>query len=206
MVVEPSLRERSRTRRRAAIERAAMQLFATQGYEATTIADVAAAAEVAPRTVPVYFPAKIDLALAYRDAAARRMIVIVEESAEDESVVDALVRFVRHELFHESEALALHRSMLETNLALRGAHSAVSDAAIRATRAKLAKDLGRDSDDMVVTLVGASVEGVIHALLDLDPGSVDVTASLEIAVHLLEGAVYGMRRYEPAAASAHVTR
>src|ERR1700735_659292 len=62
-MAEIGLRERSKARRRAAIIRAAYELFAERGYDATTVADIAEAAEVAPRTVAMYFPAKQDIAL-----------------------------------------------------------------------------------------------------------------------------------------------
>jgi AcrR family transcriptional regulator len=68
-----SLRERSRTRRRAEIERAALWLFAERGYDATTVAQVAEAAEVSPRTVSLYFPSKHEHALSYiADSAPTR--------------------------------------------------------------------------------------------------------------------------------------
>src|SRR5579875_3747437 len=59
-MTETGLRERSKARRREAIIRAAYELFAERGYHATTVAE---AAEVAPRTVAMYFPAKQDIAL-----------------------------------------------------------------------------------------------------------------------------------------------
>jgi AcrR family transcriptional regulator len=195
-MVETSLRERSRVRRRAAIERAALKLFAERGYETTTIADIAAAADVAPRTVPLYFPTKLDLALAYSDDAARRMIALLEESGEDERQIEALMRFVKHELFEESEILALHRAMLETNIALRGLRSAVGAESYQIARTKLARELGRDVDDVVVTLVGAAVEGVIRQLLELDPVSHDLDATFDVAVGILESSLRAAREDE----------
>ena len=47
-----------RTRRRRAIEDAAWELFAEQGYEETSINDIAERANVAPRTFFRYFPTK----------------------------------------------------------------------------------------------------------------------------------------------------
>jgi AcrR family transcriptional regulator len=57
------LREDRRTRTRQAIQEHAMRLFAERGFDATTVADVAAAAEVSSMTVFRHFPTKEDLVL-----------------------------------------------------------------------------------------------------------------------------------------------
>lgn len=56
-----SLRERKKSRTKEAIQRHALRLFQEQGYAATTIEHIAAAAEVAPSTVFRYFAGKEDL-------------------------------------------------------------------------------------------------------------------------------------------------
>lgn len=55
------LRERKKLRRRVAIEEAALDLFEEQGYEATTVDQIAARAEVATATLFRYFPSKAEL-------------------------------------------------------------------------------------------------------------------------------------------------
>src|SRR5215469_3487724 len=57
------LRERKKAKTRAAIQRHALRLFRTQGYEATTVEQIAEAAEVSPSTFFRYFPTKEDVVL-----------------------------------------------------------------------------------------------------------------------------------------------
>ena len=59
--------ERKKQRTRALIRETAWELFAAHGYDATTIKAIADAADVAPRTVTIHFPAKDDLLFADDD-------------------------------------------------------------------------------------------------------------------------------------------
>jgi AcrR family transcriptional regulator len=58
-----SLRERKKARTRAAIRQHALRLIREQGYYATTIEQIADAAEVSPATFFRYFPTKEDVVL-----------------------------------------------------------------------------------------------------------------------------------------------
>ncbi|MET8847479.1 helix-turn-helix domain-containing protein [Amycolatopsis sp. NPDC004625] len=57
-------RERKKAQTRSRIQEVALDLFASQGYRETTIAQIAAQADVATRTVTLHFPAKEDLLFA----------------------------------------------------------------------------------------------------------------------------------------------
>jgi AcrR family transcriptional regulator len=57
------LRERKKARTRSAIQEQAMRLFREQGYGATTVEQIAEAAEISPSTFFRYFPAKEDVVM-----------------------------------------------------------------------------------------------------------------------------------------------
>lgn len=61
--VAHGLRERKKRKTRESIQREAMRLFQLQGYEETTIEQIAAAVEVSPSTFFNYFPTKEDVVL-----------------------------------------------------------------------------------------------------------------------------------------------
>ena len=57
------LRERKKAKTRAAVQEHALRLFRGQGYAATTVEQIAAAAEISPSTFFRYFPTKEDVVM-----------------------------------------------------------------------------------------------------------------------------------------------
>jgi AcrR family transcriptional regulator len=57
------LRERKKQKTRESIQRTALRLFEKQGYDQTTVEQIAAAAEISPSTFFNYFPTKEDVVL-----------------------------------------------------------------------------------------------------------------------------------------------
>jgi len=70
------LRERKKQKTRESIQRTALRLFEKQGYEETTIEQIAAAVEISPSTFFNYFPTKEDVVLydAYDPMAIRMFL------------------------------------------------------------------------------------------------------------------------------------
>ena len=78
------LRERKKRDRRRRIEDVAIDLFVRQGFDATTIEQIAAAADIAPRTFFSYFATKDDLVLAdYTDRLDRILHELDQRPAEE---------------------------------------------------------------------------------------------------------------------------
>jgi AcrR family transcriptional regulator len=70
------LRERKKQKTRESIQRTALRLFEKQGYEQTTIEQIAAAVEISPSTFFNYFPTKEEVVLfdAYDPVAIRMFL------------------------------------------------------------------------------------------------------------------------------------
>lgn len=85
-----TLRERKKQRTRDALLRAALELFTSQGYEHTTVDDIAEAVEVSQRTFFRYFAGKEEAALAVQEMTVDRFIEGVRERPPHEAPLEAL--------------------------------------------------------------------------------------------------------------------
>ncbi|MFF1511693.1 TetR/AcrR family transcriptional regulator [Streptomyces sp. NPDC058326] len=86
------LRESKKQETRQLISDHATRLFIEQGFERTTIAEIATAARVAKKTVTNYFARKEDLALDHHEAFTASLARAVADRAAGESALTALRR------------------------------------------------------------------------------------------------------------------
>src|SRR4051812_44250827 len=90
-MTEPAgLRERKKQQTREAIVRAALALFAERGFEGTTIADIAEAADIAPRTFFGYFASKEEVVFHDFETILARFAEHLHGRAEGETAFDAM--------------------------------------------------------------------------------------------------------------------
>jgi AcrR family transcriptional regulator len=186
---ETTLRERTRARRRAAIEQAALRLFAERGYDSTTLAQVAEEAEVAPRTVSMYFPSKLHLALAHSTDAAERLAEALEQREPRTPAVSTITDWLAEEFSARGEEVELTSAMQRANPEIRGAETPELAAAMARVVAALATDLGRAADDPVVAIAGGAVKGVLEALAQLGPADAGSAGAFETATTVLDAVV-----------------
>lgn len=91
---QEGLRERKRRETRAAIAQTAMHLFAERGFDRVSVADIAAAAGVAEKTVYNYFPVKADMFFDEADVIQAELLAAVRHRAAGQSALDAVATFV----------------------------------------------------------------------------------------------------------------
>ncbi|OKI99116.1 hypothetical protein AMK19_31485 [Kitasatospora sp. CB01950] len=160
-------RERGKARRREAILRAAYQLFAERGFEATTIADIADRAEVSARTVTLYFPTKLDLATSHLAEFTDRLSQALNDRAPGTSTLEALERWLRADLAENAcpgELDTLWEAMLDRNPQLRAVANSRLAEAIQEGARIFAAERGDAPDDFAPRMVAAAAAAVVSEL------------------------------------------
>src|SRR3712207_780410 len=82
------LRERKKRAAREGIAATARRLFAERGFDAVTVAEIAAAADVSEKTVFNHFATKEDLAFAGREERLKRLLADIGQRPSGASVLD----------------------------------------------------------------------------------------------------------------------
>jgi AcrR family transcriptional regulator len=196
------LRERKKEQTRRAIEDAAFRLFAERGFQATTVADIAEAADVAPRTFFAYFPSKEDVLFADFDETSEALAARLRDRPPDESTFDALRAWLtgllpdleadenrealRHRLCSEHESIAAHERHLMARFEAIIAES-------------VAADLGDAPCDLRPRMIAAAAIAALMAMRPDDPGAEELPAGeklqrLDEALEFLRGGVAVLQR------------
>ncbi|MDF2706788.1 TetR family transcriptional regulator [Nonomuraea muscovyensis] len=89
------LRERKKEKTRLAILDAALDLFLEQGYDSTTVEQIAGSVEISPRTFFRYFAGKDHLALWFHDQGEEIMLDTLRARPADEPAFTSLMHALR---------------------------------------------------------------------------------------------------------------
>jgi AcrR family transcriptional regulator len=169
---QPGLRERKKQRTRETIARAAHQLFVERGYHATTLPDIAEAADVSTRTIFAYFPSKEDILFSdfavLKDALAQALA----ERPEGQDALETVRQFILSS--HKPEKNELDEQLhlcVEKDETLRS-HLRARIAQLEELIAPaIAKDLGASPTDVRPQIVAASLTAAFNVLAERKGGS-----------------------------------
>jgi AcrR family transcriptional regulator len=162
----PGLRERKKQRTRETIAAAAHELFLERGYNATTLPEIAEAADVATRTIFAYFPSKEDILFSHLEEMKDALAQAITERPEGTDTLDAVRGFI----------LATTDSVRTTEPAIH--HCISADPTLRShlrarvaqledvIRPAIAADLGASEDDPRTQLVATSLTAAFNHLAD----------------------------------------
>jgi AcrR family transcriptional regulator len=163
----PGLRERKKLRTRQAIRTAAYRLFARQGYEATTVDQIADAAEVSPSTFFRYFPTKEDVVLddEYDDALAEGLRARPAGEPVIASIRHALTDSLGRIIDADRDELLLRTRLGFEDPALRARSWDEQQRSQDAVAALIVERTGRPADDLEVHCAAAAIIAVSTAVV-----------------------------------------
>jgi AcrR family transcriptional regulator len=169
----PGLRERKRDRTRRLISDTARRLFAEQGFEQVTVAEIAAAAEVSEGTVFNYFPTKEDLVYERMDVFEREMLNAISDRPAGESLLSAFRRFIltpRGFLASDDPAAARQlraiSQVIAQSPALLARERQILDRYTSALADLIAQETKAKPGDIAPQVLANALLGVHRALLD----------------------------------------
>jgi AcrR family transcriptional regulator len=184
------LRERKKARTKAAIQEHALRLFQEQGYDATTVEQIAEAAEISPSTFFRYFPTKEDVVV--WDDYDPMLIEAVRAQPAGLSPIQAIRGGLRAAFSRipPTEAARI-RERSELSLAvpeLRAASMVNLTTTMRLLAELVAERTGREPDDFAVRTFTGAVFGVWLSVLFAwaDDPDMDLATSMDQSLAHLE--------------------
>jgi AcrR family transcriptional regulator len=187
----PGLRERKKQRTREAIASTGLALFSERGYHATTVADIAAAADVSERTVFGYFATKEDILFADHLALEDDLARALEERGG--MALETLREFVVENLSRLDEQARIRWQIVRHDELLL-THQRMRQAAFGEVIAKaMAEELGEQVDDLRPQLVAAAVIAAFTAVYEHRYRARSQSASRAQAVAVIDEAITFLR-------------
>jgi AcrR family transcriptional regulator len=186
----PGLRERKKAKTRAAIQRHALRLFREQGYEATTVSQIAEAAEVSESTFFRYFPTKEEVV--WWDYFDPLIFDALRTQPAGSHPVQALRATFRDVLSRLSAAdRAELRERIELVLSVPPLRAALLDqirGPMRLLAETVAERTGQRSDDLAARALAGAVIGVgLSAMFAaVDNPAADIVSLLDTMMAQLE--------------------
>ncbi|MET8247702.1 TetR family transcriptional regulator [Streptomyces sp. NPDC005202] len=155
------LRERKKIKTREAIRRATYALIEEQGYDATTIEQIADRAEVSPSTVFRYFPTKEDIVLTdeYDAVLLEELRARPADEPWPDSLRHVMHRAVRMGVMEDVEVSRLRTRLMVEVPAVRSRMMESMSSTGRMLCQAIGERTGRDPDSLEVRVYAMSLIG-----------------------------------------------
>jgi AcrR family transcriptional regulator len=164
---EIGLRERKKLRTREQIVEEAMALFDERGFEHVTIADIAAAADIAPRTFFSYFPSKEDVVFHDFHVVFADLQQRMDERPAGGMTLDVLRAFlvdIVERMDHQDPVEQRRRRVIAASPALQQRDREMVGRFERLLADNLARDLGVELDSPRARVVAAASAAALTEL------------------------------------------
>ena len=164
MKPQGGLRERKKQRTRETIAREAHKLFVERGYHATTLPDIAEAADVSTRTIFSYFPSKEDILFSDVSLREEALAQVLAARPVGRDVLETVREFIlsseQAQLRQELYLLVIKDQRLLGQLRAR---IALLEEVLAPA---IARDLGVPKDDVHARIVAASLTAALNLLAE----------------------------------------
>ena len=161
------LRERKKLRTRALIQKEALRLFLEKGFEATTIEEIAEAAEISPSTFFNYFPTKEEVV--FQDELDPLILAAFNAQPEGTHPIRALrdsMKTVFGQLTAEQDNVMRQRiSLMSSTPALRSAMLTQFADLVDQIAELMAGRVGREPTDFAIRNLAGALLGVMMSAL-----------------------------------------
>lgn len=165
------LRERKKQRTREAIVDAAFKLFAERGFDGTTIADIAEAADIAPRTFFSYFPSKDDVVFHDFEQSYEMLASWLRDREPGTNAFDTLRAGITSKLAEADSAhlreKRLCKRLIRENESLAAHSDHLSGKFAELLGDAVAEDLGDKPTDLRPRLVAAATAAAMRVIEDV---------------------------------------
>jgi len=201
MSTQPGLRERKKQRTRETIARAAHELFAERGYHATTLPDIAEAADVSTRTIFSYFPSKEDILFSDFTVMKETLAQALAERPEGQDALETVRQFILS--LHGAEKSDLDEELrvcIKSDETLRS-HLRARIAQLEELIApEIAKDLDAPANDVRPQVVAASLTAAFNVLSEQGgntntkaKSAADLAAAIDPVITFLRGGLDALK-------------
>ena len=181
----PGLRERKKQKTHETIVDVALKLFAERGYEQTTIAEIADAAEIAPRTIFAYFPSKEDILFSDLPEIQERLARALRERPDGATALDALREFIVATLSPD-QTRVLRKAIIASDETLQRNERARYAPLEQLMADAIAEDLHAGPGDIRPQIVAAAIFAAFNALQDNAPPGSPQPFALDHAIAVID--------------------